>query len=40
MNEKMRNELRSNVFFIVVGLIALVYMSRSFVTVVETGKSV
>lgn len=40
MNEKMRNELRSNVFFIVVGLIAVVYMSRSFVTVVETGKSV
>ena len=40
MNEKMRRELRSNVFFIVVALISLVYMARSFVTVVETGKSV
>lgn len=40
MNEKTRNELRTNVFFGVVALISIVYLARSFVTVVETGKSV
>jgi len=40
MNEKMRNELRTNVFFAVVAVISIVYLARSFVTVVETGKSV
>ncbi len=40
MNEKFRKELRSNVFFALVAVVCLVYMARSFVTVVETGKTV
>ena len=40
MNENVRQELRTNVFFGVVALISLVYLARGFVTVVETGKSV
>ena len=40
MNEKLRNELRTNVFFAVVGIICLVYLVRGFVTVVEKGKTV
>ena len=40
MSEKSRNDLRTNFFFGVVGVISLVYLARSFVTVVETGKSI